>query len=265
MPAYRLIALDLDGTLLNSAMKVSDTNSEALRRAMESGVQVVLATSRWWALAKRTADRLGIETPMICSNGAEARYPDGREVLHLALDAEATRAVATAGDDNGWEMFLTVGHTTYMKMRPGVIADKLPAGLKVAERHSAHLGEGDPTCLQVFGDGPVAEVERDFMPKYGDRVRFSLNRPVGLPHYVVMTHPDADKAKALARVCETLGVAAEETIAMGDSESDLAMLRWAGLGIAMRNSPDEVRKQALHIAPSNDEDGVAWAVLRFLL
>jgi hydroxymethylpyrimidine pyrophosphatase-like HAD family hydrolase len=52
---------------------------------------------------------------------------------------------------------------------------------------------------------------------------------------------------------------------MGDSESDLAMLRWAGLGVAMRNSPDVVKKEALHVAPSNDEDGVAWAVLKFLI
>lgn len=265
MGDYKLVALDLDGTLLNSAMKVSDTNAEALARAVEKGIKVVLATSRWFALAKRTADRLSIDTPMICSNGAEARYPDGREVMHLTLDAEAALAVTTAGDENGWEMFMTVGHNTYMKMRPGVVAEKLPAGLKVAERHSDHVTEADPTCVQVFGDGPVAEVERLFIPKYGERVRFSLNRPVGNPHYVVMTHPEADKAKALALVCEELGVAAEETVAMGDSESDLAMLRWAGLGIAMRNSPDEVRRQALHIAPSNDEDGVAWALLRFVL
>jgi hydroxymethylpyrimidine pyrophosphatase-like HAD family hydrolase len=60
-------------------------------------------------------------------------------------------------------------------------------------------------------------------------------------------------------------VPAENVIAMGDSESDIEMLKWAGLGIAMRNSPDEVKKAALHVAPSNDEDGVAWAVLRFLV
>lgn len=265
MAQYRLIALDLDGTLLNSAMKVSETNAEALSKAMASGVKVVLATSRWFGLAKRTADRLGIETPMICSNGAEARYPDGREVLHLTLDREAALAVVSAGDEKGWEMYTTVGVDTFMRPRPGIVPEKLPAGLKIAERHGDHLVDGTPTCVQVFGDGPVAEISERFVPVYGDRVRFSLNRPVGLPHYVVLTHPEADKAKALAIVCAELGVPAEEAIAMGDSESDLAMLRWAGLGIAMRNSPDEVRKQALHIAPSNDEDGVAWAVLRFLL
>jgi Cof subfamily protein (haloacid dehalogenase superfamily) len=265
MARYKLIALDLDGTLLNSGLKLSDTNAEALRRAIAEGVQVVLATSRWFGLAKRTADRIGLQTPLICSNGAEVRYPDGRELLHLPLDAEAARAVLAAGDEAGWEMFATIGHDTYMKMRPGVIPEKLPAGLKVTGRHADHAGDAAPTCVQVFGDPAVEEIERRFVPEYGPRVRFSVNKPVGLPHYIVMTHPDADKATALALVCEKLGVEARDTVAMGDSESDLGMLRWAGLGIAMRNSPDVVTREALHIAPSNDEDGVAWAVLRFLL
>jgi hydroxymethylpyrimidine pyrophosphatase-like HAD family hydrolase len=152
-----------------------------------------------------------------------------------------------------------------MNMRPGVIPEKLPGGLRVAERQSDHLAEGDPITVQVWQEDAVAEVRERFFPKYGDAVRFSFNTPIGQPHYVVLTHPQAEKATGLRHVCEVLGVAAEEAIAMGDSESDIAMLRFAGLGIAMRNSPDEVRREALHIAPSNDEDGVAWAVLKFLV
>ena len=265
MPQYRLIALDLDGTLLNSGMKVSEANQEALRKAVEAGAKVVLATSRWFGLAKRTADRLGPRHADHLLERAEARYPDGREVFHLPLDAEAAREIVTWGDDNGWEMFTTVGTSTYMNHRPGIIPEKLPGGLKVAERQSDHLGDADPTCVQIWQEASVREVGQRFAPKYADRVRFSFNEPIGQPHYVVITHPDSEKAKALATVCEALGVPAEEVIAMGDSESDLAMLGWAGLGIAMRNSPDIVRKEALTIAPSNDEDGVAWAIERFLL
>jgi hypothetical protein len=265
MPKYRMLALDLDGTLLNSAMRLSDTNAEALKSAAERGISVVLATSRWYALAKRTADRLGLTTPIVCSNGAEVREMDGSELLHLALDVEAARDVLTWGDDHGWEMFSTIGHSTYMQMRPGVIPEKLPAGLKVTDRHSDHLGEGEALCVQVWQQASVEEVAERFAPKYEGRVRFSFNTPVGQPHYVVLTHPDAEKAKALDLVREKLGIAPEETIAMGDSESDIEMLRWAGLGIAMRNSPDIVKKEALHIAPSNDEDGVAWAAIKFLL
>jgi len=265
MSRYELIALDLDGTLLNSSMRLSETNAEAVRQAIDEGLHVVLATSRWYGLAKRTADRIGCRAPIICSNGAEVRWPDGREVMHLSLDGEAAKAVVTAGDDYGWEMYSTVGLATYMKNRPGIIPEKLPAGLQVAERQSDHLREADPTCVQVFGDEPVAYVREHFYPKYGERVRFSFNTPVGMPHYCVLTHPDAEKVKALRIVCEELRVPAEKVIAMGDSESDIEMLKWAGLGIAMRNSPDEVKAAALHVAPSNDEDGVAWAVLKFLV
>jgi hypothetical protein len=185
--------------------------------------------------------------------------------MTLELDPEAAAAVVSAGDDGGWEMFTTIGDATYMKMRPGIIPEKLPAGLRVADRHSDHLDEGTPVCVLTFGEEAVGQIEERFLPQFGNRTRFSINRPVGTQHYVVLTHADADKASALELVCYELGVPQQGTMAMGDSESDLGMLRWAGLGVAMRNSPDEVKAAALHVAPSNDEDGVAWAVRKFLL
>src|SRR3990172_1304231 len=194
---YRLIALDLDGTLLNSGLRLSDGNGEALRAAVALGIQVVIATSRWYELALRTANRLGIETPVIASNGAIVKRPsDGAELLHLYLDAELAGEVVTLGDDSGWEMFTTIGSTTFMQMRSGVIPEKLPAGLKVAERQSGHLEDAQPTSVLVFGEEAVREVESRFMATYAERARFSLNRPVGLPHYVVLTPPAADKARS---------------------------------------------------------------------
>jgi Cof subfamily protein (haloacid dehalogenase superfamily) len=262
---YRLLALDLDGTLLNSALKLSDGNAAALREAMEAGVQVVLATSRWYGLALRTAGRLGLATPLICSNGALVKYPDGRELLHLHLDPEVARAVVSLGDERGWEMFTTVGDATYMKMRPGVIPERLPAGLRVADRQAERLGEGPVTCVLLFGEDAVDEVCGRFLPAYGRRARFSVNRPRNAPPYIVLTHPDAEKARGLEIVCRELGVAPAECAAMGDSESDLAMLRFAGLGVAMQNAPDAVKAEARAVAPANDEDGVAWAVRKLVL
>lgn len=263
---YKLIALDLDGTLLNSSLKLSDVNAEALRAALDRGVQVVLATSRWYGLAKRTAARVGITTPLICSNGAVVRCPEtGRELLHLQVDPAAAVAVTALGDDQGWEMFTTIGEMTYMRTRPGIIPEKLPAGLLMAERQSYLLSGDSATCVLVFGNEAVKEIEGQLVPKYGEMARFSLNRPLHLPHYVVLTHPLAEKASALDLVCKELGIPPGETIAMGDSESDLGMLRWAGLGIAMMNSPEWVKREANQIAPANDEDGVAWAVRKFLL
>ncbi len=263
---YKLLALDLDGTLLNSSLRLSDANGEAVRAAMERGVQVVLATARFYGIALRTASRLDVQTPLICSNGALVKRPaDGRELLHLQLDQDLAREVTTLGDDQGWEMFTTIGDTTYMQMRPGIIPERLPGGLKTAERQSDHLSEGPPTCVLVFGEDAVNDIASRFLPAYDGRAGFSINRPANSPHYVILTHPQAEKARALEIVLNELGVPPEETIAMGDSESDVGMFRLAGLGIAMRNSPDEVKKAALHVAPSNDEDGVAWAIRKFLL
>ncbi len=266
MSGIRLIALDLDGTLLNSALKVSERNAEAVKRALDSGVKVVLATSRWYLLAKRIADRLGIETPLICNNGAVVKRPeDGTELLHLRLDHELASEVTTLADERRWEMFTTIEDTTYMRMRPGVMPERLPAGLRVSERQADEVARSQPTAVLVFGEEAVDEISRRFLPTFDGRANFSLNRPPKLPHYVVLTHPDADKGSALEMVCREMDVPLADVIAMGDSESDLEMLRLAGLGIAMDNAPDEVKRAALHIAPANDADGVAWAIEHFVL
>ncbi len=262
----RLIALDLDGTLLNSALKLSERNGEAVRRALDKGVKVILATSRWFGLARRTADRLGIDAPLVCSNGALVRRPtDGEEILHLRLDQEVAREVTALGDERGWEMFSTIEDATFMRTRPGVIPENLPGGLRISDRQADEVARGQPTAILVFGQQAVEEISQRLLPTYDSRAKFSLNRPVNLPHYVVLTHPEADKASALEMVCRQMDVALSDVMAMGDSESDLAMLRLVGLGIAMANSPDEVRRAAVHIAPSNDADGVAWAIERFAL
>jgi Cof subfamily protein (haloacid dehalogenase superfamily) len=262
----RLIALDLDGTLLNSSLKLSEGNAEAVRRALTKGVKVVLATSRWFGLAKRTADRLGIDTPLVCSNGALVRRPiDGEEILHLRLDQDLAREVATLGDERSWEMFTTVGDDTFMRMRSGVVPERLPGGLRISERQADEIARGQPTAILVFGDDAVKEISQRFLPTYDGRAKFSLNRPTDLPPYVVLTHPKADKASALEIVRREVDVPLSDVMAMGDSESDVSMLRAVGLGIAMDNSSDDVKRVALHIAPANDHDGVAWAIERFAL
>ena len=266
MSGIKLIALDLDGTLLNSALKISERNAEAVKRALDAGMKVVLATSRWYLLAKRDADRLGIDTPLICNNGAVVKRPQGGgELLHLRLDQELACDVTALADERGWETFTTIEDATYMRMRPGIIPERLPAGLRVSERQAEEVARGQPTAVLVFGEEAVNEISQRSLPAFDGRAKFSLNRPPLYPHYVILTHPDADKASALEIVCRELDIPLNDVMAMGDSESDLEMLRLAGLGIAVNNSPDEVKRAALHVAPANDDDGVAWAIEHFVL
>jgi len=95
----RLVALDMDGTLLNTHDGLSEANARAVRRVRDRGVEVVLCTSRWFSLAVGTAHELGLNAPLICHNGALVRTPDAdSDLLHLRIDPQAAREVAAFMD-----------------------------------------------------------------------------------------------------------------------------------------------------------------------
>src|SRR5947208_16384501 len=123
---FRLLALDLDGTLLNSGLRLSEGNAQAVRAAMERGVQVVLATARFYGIALRTASRLGVETPLICSNGAVVKPPtDGHELIHLDVDHDPARDATTLGEERDWEMFKTIRDVKHAQSRAGILRERL--------------------------------------------------------------------------------------------------------------------------------------------
>src|SRR3990170_2154372 len=112
----RLIALDLDGTLLNTKDRVGEADARAVQRARESGVIVVLCTSRWYGIARSTAETLGLRAPLICHNGALVRTPgDTPDLVYLPLGLETAREAAAFIDQHPSSAFLTVGDTTYLR------------------------------------------------------------------------------------------------------------------------------------------------------
>src|SRR3990172_7397919 len=133
----RLIALDLDGTLLNTKDQVSEGNARAVQRAREKGAVVVLCTSRWYSIARTTAEALGLRAPPICHNGAPVRSPDApRDVVPLPLDLQTAREVAAFADERPSTTFLTVGQTTYLRPRHAVEPGSGPARLLLVDRRS---------------------------------------------------------------------------------------------------------------------------------
>jgi hypothetical protein len=261
----RLVALDIDGTLLDSSNRLSDGNTAAVREALAQGVQVVLATSRWFHLARLTAESLDLNTPLICHNGALVKRPeDGEELLHLRLDQDFSRQVAALGDQRRYMMFTTVDHVTYMRPQ-GKGPKRLPSDMRVSNYHAHAVAEAAPTAILIFGEEAVAEVCDTFNEQFGAMVNFSRNYSLTFPHYLSLTHAEADKGRALEMVCRDLAVDPAEAIAIGDAEADVAMFRVARQGIAMGNAPESVRQAADAVAPPNDEDGVAWAMRKYVL
>ena len=112
----RLIALDLDGTLIGPDWRVGEADSAAVAAARERGVTIVINTARWYGLALRTAKYLELRAPLICHSGALIREPDdGRELLHLRMAPEPARAVAAFCDEHGFETYTTVDGVTYIR------------------------------------------------------------------------------------------------------------------------------------------------------
>ena len=261
----RLIALDLDGTLLGPDMRISAEDTEAVVAARDQGIHIVLNTSRWYGLAQRTARKLEIKAPMICMSGAHVQEPDnGAELLHLKIPTEIAQEIATLCDENRYETYTTVHGVTYMRtpMAAQIDPARLPNDMKLAETHIEHI-TSPTTGFVVFGEEAVNALLGKIEEKYADLLAFPVG--TGEQVYVTITGGPADKGTALRLVCEYLEVPPEDAMAVGDAEPDLDMFAVAATGVAMGNAVESVKEQADAVAPSNTEAGVAWAIRKFAL
>ncbi|MEX2245212.1 MAG: HAD family hydrolase [Dehalococcoidia bacterium] len=262
----RLVAVDLDGTLLEHGNRVSEGNAAAVRDAVAAGVHVVLATARWYLLAKRTAGALGIVSPIICHNGAMVRDPrDDAKLLDLPVPAEPSVEIAAIADDARYESMATVADVTYMiTRRPDIELAKLPGGMVLTERLSDHVRDGADGFL-FFGQDAVDGVRSRLAGRYHGELNLAWGVSATFPPYLNIVHAAADKGRALQLVCEHTGVPPEQALAIGDARPDLEMMRVAGLSIAMGNAPDDVKAEADAAGPDNRQDGVAWALRTFVI
>ncbi len=263
----RLVALDLDGTLLGPDWRVSDLDGVAVAAARDRGVQIVLCTARWYGIALRTSRRLGLQAPLICHNGAHVREAnEGVDLLHLCMPQEPAREIAAFCDEAGFETYTTVDGLTYMRtpMEAQIDRQRLPKDMRVAHTHAEHI-TGPCTGIIVFSAEGVRSVVKEFEVRYAGALSFSQAWGETSQPYVSITAAGADKGSGLRLVCEHLGVPVDQAMAVGDAAPDVAMFDVAGTGVAMGNAPDEVKARADAVAPSNAEAGVAWALRRFVL
>ncbi|HUA08837.1 MAG TPA: Cof-type HAD-IIB family hydrolase [Candidatus Acidoferrales bacterium] len=262
MPTIRLIALDLDGTLLDPSERISPASRAAVTAARQQGVRVVIVTGRGSDDPLEIARDLGLTDPLICAHGALTKaVPSGRELRHVAIPGEAAAPLIQFAHEHDLDVAVYVderfhrreGGKRYMADMTG------PSWVEVPNLHA--LAEREPTFIRFFGHESVEKV----------RGRFS-DHPVHFKHEtwldfeeLAITSLDATKERALAELCSDLNVEARHVLAIGDSRNDLPMLHWAGVGVAMANALDEVREAAPHLTASNGEDGVARAIERFVL
>lgn len=263
----KLVALDLDGTLLGPGFKIGDADKEAIAAARRAGVHVTIDTTRWFELAAITALRLGLTSPLVVHNGAHIRAATAdTNVLHLPIPLEPAHEIAAYCDERGWESYTSVAGVTYMRTRyeSAIDPSRLPPGMRIEKLH-AQFVTSPATGILAFGDEALEVIEPTFESKYPGVLAYPAGWSESMTPYVTVTVAGVDKGTGLLAVCEHLGIAPDEAMAVGDAHPDVAMFEVAGVGVAMGNAIDEVKALADAVAPSNEDCGVAWAIRRFVL
>lgn len=266
---YRMIVLDLDGTLTNSKKQITPHTRQTLIRAQQQGVKVVLASGRPTYGIAPIADQLELAAYggyILAYNGGEIIDWKDRGVLHAqVLDPEVIPYMYRCAKENGFAI-VTYRDNYVITETPDDEYVQKEAILNVMQtlKVDNFLEAIDfpvPKCLIV---GEAERLLRLEKVMYED-LKQTNEVYRSEPYFLELVPKGIDKARSLAVLLNKVGIRREEVIACGDGFNDLSMIRFAGLGVAMQNAQPVVREAADFITLSNDEDGVAHVLERFVL
>ncbi len=251
----RLVALDLDGTLLNSSGRVSERTAASLKRAHESGIVLVPATARWYQAAIRPFTAVGIDPPAIASAGADVRAAGGSVVVQSMLDADLTDFLVSLCERAGWAATLATPECAYRR------ANELPPWAANAPEWlkpvTTFEGIEFPAVLSLLAEALEGDAYLPELEAWSDRLSIYSALSFNGDALLTVTAPAADKGSGLLALCHHLGIDPSETAAVGDSEVDVPMFRVAGMAVAMADATPEALAAATHHTGAADEDGVA--------
>lgn len=265
MPNYKLIAIDLDDTLLNTELKISPRNKKYIQRAQDAGIHVTLATGRMYCSALPYAKELGLNLPLITYQGALVKEAHtGKVLIHHPIPLDLAREIIQRGQNLGYHINVYVNDTLYVeKITPAALDYQRIAGIPAHPvGNLLEFVKEDPTKVLLAG-GPeeLTELAQELTQQYGPSLHICKSKP----HFLEFSHPLATKGHALDLLAKGWGLTPDQVIAIGDAPNDLEMIQYAGLGAVMANGEPTVKAKADYITQSNDNDGVAEVIEKFVL
>ncbi len=271
---YKLVAIDLDGTLLDMNKEISDRNKQAIKRAMEKGVKVVICSGRVYTGARLYAREIGSTDPIIACNGAIITEGlDGDIVYSVYMETEVAVKVNSICQKHGIYYHVYAGDT--------LLTEKLGFTSKKYYERNKFLPPEDRVDIEVVKNmeaklrelaGKVLKfVIVSDQPQLLKKVRYEMEQLTEVDvmssnydNFEVMKK-GVSKGAALERLSDLLDIPAHMMVAIGDNENDISMFDYAGLSIAMGNGEPEAKAAAKYVTEANDEDGVAKAIEKFIL
>ncbi len=283
----KLLALDLDGTLLNSKGKIPDANKIAIRKAEELGVLVTIATGRRFRDALPVAAELEFNAPLITHNGALLKYAESLETVAASLlDDETTLEILRVGKAFGGDALVSVDpHGRGLLLFDTVSADNIPLQRYIAWSDRLHGLDGRKSVVHVasledtVGKNDVIHISFsggcDAMKEMYAILEDKLGKTVTLlatiyPHLdftlIDILPPEASKGAGVEKLAALNGLSPHNVMTIGDNFNDLEMLEFAGTAVVMGNAdPSLLEREEFYTTVSNDEDGVAVAIEKFIL
>ncbi|MGS2777327.1 Cof-type HAD-IIB family hydrolase [Robertmurraya sp. GLU-23] len=281
----KCIASDMDGTLLNSKQEVSEKNREAIQKALNSGVEVVIATGRSYEEAISVLQESGLQLPIICANGAEIRTKEGEVVKAHPLDHKIAKQAAdvlnqfgiyyeiytsegtyTVDYDKGVDIIIDIFTTANPELSRELVEEEAQHRYEKGLIHMVDSYEpilnGEKTIYKLL----VFHKDHSFLDEVEEKLKQIDHLEVTSSAFgnLELMNTQAQKGIALAEFVEEKGISLQDTMALGDNYNDLSMFRVVGRSVAMGNANDDIKEQCTYVTLRNDESGVGEAILQAL-
>ena len=263
----RLIAIDLDGTLIDERLTIAPRVKRAIAAAQAQGVTVTLASGRMFAAMVPFAQELNITAPLICYQGGLVRHPvSGETTFHLAVPTALAREVVALARARGIQGNAFVDDRLHVEtLTPEAEVYKRIANVEATVVPDlADFLQHNPSSKLVLVNLDEAKTDRlveELSAHFGGRLGITKSHP----YYTEAIHPDVNKGRALTQLAETLDVPLAQVMGIGDNLNDLSLVRTAGFGVAMGNGAPRVKAAADFVTASYEEDGVAVAIEQHVL
>lgn len=278
---YKLVALDIDGTTVNKHGVLTKETTDTIRKVVKMGIPVCLVTGRNVHNAKKISDKLKVKTPVVCADGSVIYDPISKKnVYERVFSKEQLKEILEITDRNNVyvEMCSDKHYYQYIKTKelgkynyggsPNNVMGKLQRIVTNNVRYVKNIHkfvEKEKKINQLIFAGATEDVQRakaEFIAKNYDNLQY---RDDLWDNVVFIIQKNANKASGVKLLLKHYGYKMEEVIAMGDEMNDIDMITHAGLGIAVGNAHQRIKDAAKFVTLTNDENGVAYALNKFII
>lgn len=262
---YKLIAADIDGTLVNNKREVTPKTKAKIHEAIGKGVIFAISSGRPIQGVQLITRQLEADVPVITYNGAMVITGESRKVIYsCTMKREDALRVEKLGKERNTTIAIWAENQLFVNRadeRAAKYSELSGTEPKVYEDIEELIAKGINKILWYD------EVDRinEFQKELKDIINPTVNFHTSQPFFLEFVDVNASKAIALEKLGEFYGIKKEEMIAIGDGFNDLSMIEYAGLGVAMENAPAEIKEAADFVTLSNENDGVAYVIEKFIL